>query len=116
MELATEDEAPEPRPSPRSVTGLLGVGAVGSLGSLAVFSVNQVVAAVRGRSSVPIASSMVTPLPPVLATLATFGTLPAPIGGYARPASISTGLLIYFAVAAIAGQRRTQRDRGVRLG
>ena len=101
----------EARPSPRSVTGLLGVGAVGSLGSLAVFSVNQVVAALRGRSDVPIASSVVTPLPPVLATLATFGTLPAPIGGYARPASISTGLLVYFAVSAAAEQRPTLRDR-----
>ena len=112
MALATAPAVTgEARPSPRSVTGLLGVGAVGSLGSLAVFSVNQVVAALRGRSDVPIVSSVVTPLPPVLATLATFGSLPAPIGGYARPASISTGLLIYFAVAATAEQRRTRRDQ-----
>jgi len=110
--LATAAEpTSEARPSPRSVTGLLGIGAIGSIGSLAVFSVNQVVAAVRGRSDVPIGSSVVTPLPPVLATLATFGHLPAPVGGYARPASISTGLLIYFAVAATAEQRRTRRDR-----
>jgi hypothetical protein len=109
-ELATQAEPPAPRPSPRSVTGLLGVGAVGSLGALAVFSVNQVVAALRGRSKVPVASSVLTPLPPVLAALAAFGTLPAPIGGYARPASISTGLLVYFAVAA-AVEQRTWRDR-----
>ena len=107
--LATEAE-PKARPSPRSVTGLLGVSAAGSLGSLAVFSVNQVVAALRGRSDAPLVSSIVTPLPCVAATLGTFGALPAPIGGYARPASISTGLLVYFAVAAIAEQRRSQGD------
>ena len=110
--LATEAELTgEARPSPRSVTGLLGVSAAGSLGSLAVFSVNQMVAALRGRSDAPLASSIVTPLPCVAATLGTFGALPAPIGGYARPASISTGLLVYFAVAATAEQWRTWRDR-----
>ena len=109
--LATEVEsAGEARPSPRSVTSLLGVSAVGSLGALAVFSVNQTVAALRRRSDVAIVPSIVTPLPCVIATLATFGALPAPVGGYARPASISTGLLVYFAVAASAEHRRSQRS------
>ena len=109
--LATEAEpTSEARPSPGSITGLLGVSAAGSLGSLAAFSVNQMVAALRGRSDAPLVSSIVTPLPCVAATLGTFGALPTPIGGYARPASISTGLLVYFAVAAIAEQRRSQGD------
>jgi len=106
--LATEAEPTgEARPSPRSVTGLLGVSAVGSLGSLAVFSVNQVMAALRGRTDAPLVSSVVTPLPCVMATLGTFGALPAPIGGYARPASISAGLLVYFAVTAAAEHRKS---------
>jgi hypothetical protein len=50
----------------------------------------------------------VTPFPAVLATLLTFGFLPAPVGGYARPASISLGLLAYFGIAAIAGPREHQ--------
>jgi hypothetical protein len=38
----------------------------------------------------------------VVATLLTFGALPAPIGGYARPASMSIGLAASFAAAAAA--------------
>ena len=49
-----------------------------------------------------------TPFPCVLATLATFGMLPAPIGGYLRPASMSIGLAVYFAVSADCSRGITQ--------
>jgi hypothetical protein len=35
----------------------------------------------------------------------TFGFLPAPIGGYARPASISIGLMMHWAVTAASAER-----------
>ena len=38
----------------------------------------------------------------VLATLLTFGALPAPIGGYTRPASMSIGLAVSFAVSVVS--------------
>jgi len=93
------------RPSPRSATRLLAVSTAGTLGALAAFSASLTGAGLRHRDSTPVWRSMVTPLPCVLATLLTFGRLPAPVGGYARPASISIGLLIYFAITAAAGRR-----------
>jgi hypothetical protein len=88
------------RPSPRSATGLLGVSAAASLGALAAFSASLAVAALRHPGTAPAWWSTMTPFPYVMATLLTFGALPAPVGGYARPASISIGLMAYFAVAA----------------
>lgn len=93
------------RPAPRSATTPLAVSATGALGALAVFSSSLVVAAVRGRSTAPTVWAVVTPLPCVLATLLTFGSLPAPVGGYARPASMSIGLMVYFAVTAASAER-----------
>jgi hypothetical protein len=99
------------RPSPRSGTRLLGVSAAASLGALAAFSASLTVAALRRRDSAPDRSLAVTPFPCVMATLLTFGVLPAPIGGYARPASISIGLMTYFAITAASGQRRATDSR-----
>lgn len=96
------------RPSPRSATPLLAASAATTLGALAAFSASLTVAALRHRTSDPGRWSAVTPLPCVLATLLTFGGLPAPVGGYARPASISIGLMTYFALTA-AGQRGSGR-------
>jgi hypothetical protein len=92
------------RPSPPSATRLFGISAVGSLGALALFSSSLMIAALRRRLNAPIVWSMVTPFPCVLTTLLTFGALPAPVGGYLRPASISTGLLTFFAVAAATAE------------
>ena len=94
------------QPSPP--TSLLAVGAVGSLSALAIFSIDQAAAGLLGRSAAPILSTLVTPFPFVAATLLTFGFLPAPIGGYARPASISIGLMTYWAIAAASAKRRTK--------
>jgi hypothetical protein len=93
------------RQSPRSGTRLLAVSAAASLGALAAFSASLTVAALRHRSSGFAWRSAVTPFPFVMAALSTFGLLPAPVGGYARPASISIGLLTYFAITAAAGRR-----------
>jgi hypothetical protein len=42
-----------------------------------------------------------------MSTLLSFGALPAPVGGYARPASMSIGLMAYFlSAAATAGWKR----------
>ena len=41
----------------------------------------------------------------LLATLLTFGKLPAPVGGYARPASISIGLMVFFVLVAASAER-----------
>ena len=90
--------------SPRSDNRLLAVSAAASLSALAVFSASLAVPAVRGRSSAPASWPAATPFPCVVATLLTFGALPAPIGGYARPASISIGLMTYFAITAASGQ------------
>lgn len=96
------------RRAPPSGTRPLAVSAAASLIALALFSASLTVAALRRRASTPPAWSTVTPFPCVMATLLTFGTLPAPVGGYARPASISIGLTAYFAVtAASAGPART---------
>jgi hypothetical protein len=102
MEEALESMDGDSR-SPRSATRLLAVGAAATLGALAVFSSSLTVAALRHRNSAPSWWSAVTPLPCVLATLSTFGRLPAPVGGYARPASISVGLMTYFAITAASG-------------
>jgi hypothetical protein len=95
--------------SPRSATTLLAVSAFGALGTLAVFSGAVIAAAVRGPNSASRGWALATPFPCVLATLSTFGALPAPIGGYARPASISIGLAVHFGVAAAcsAGSARS---------
>lgn len=93
------------RPSPRSVIGLLAVSAAASLGALALYSGSLAVAALRGQSTAPTSWSVITPFPCVLSTLLTFGALPAPIGGYLRPASISTGLAVSFAAAAASANR-----------
>jgi hypothetical protein len=93
------------RRSPRSGTRLLAVSAAASLSALAVFSASLTVAALRRRSSAPAWWSAVTPFPCVMATLLSFGVLPAPVGGYARPASISIGLMTYFAITAASGRR-----------
>jgi hypothetical protein len=94
------------QPSPP--TSLLAVGAVGSLSALAIFSIDQAAAGLLGRSAAPILSTLVTPFPFVAATLLTFGFLPAPIGGYARPASISIGLMTYWAIAAASAKTSNQ--------
>jgi hypothetical protein len=88
-------------PAPRSATPLLAASAAATLGALALFSASLTVAGLRRRSSAPAWSWAVTPFPCVLATLLTFGALPAPVGGHARPASISVGLMTYFAIAAL---------------
>jgi len=93
------------RRSPRSGTRLLAISAAASLSALAVFSASLTVAALRRRNSAPAWWSAVTPLPCVMATLLTFGVLPAPVGGYARPASISIGLMTYWAITAASDQR-----------
>ena len=93
--------------SPRSSTRLLGVSAVASLTALAVLSVSLTLTSPQGRDLEPIRRAAVTPLPWVAATLATFGVLPAPIGGYARPASISIGLTGYLSLLAVS----TRGDR-----
>ena len=84
---------------------LLAVSAVGSLSALAVFSIDLAAAALLGRSAAPIVWKLVSPLPCVAATLLTFGFLPAPIGGYARPASISIGSIAYWAAIAASAER-----------
>jgi hypothetical protein len=88
------------RISPSFLTRLLGVSAVASLSALAVLSASLAVATLRGRTPTPTWRAAVTPLPCVAATLATFGALPTPVGGYARPASISVGLMIYLGFLA----------------
>ena len=95
------------RRSPRSGTRLLAASAAASLSALAVFSASLTLAALRRRNSASVGSSAVTPFPCVLATLLTFGRLPAPLGGYARPASISLGLMTYFAITAALDERPT---------
>ena len=98
------------RPSPRSGTSLLAVSAAGTLGALAAFSASLTVAAIRRPTSTSIWSAAVTPFPFVVAALLGFGRLPAPVGGYARPASISIGLMTYFAsTAASIGPPRPER-------
>lgn len=106
----TRHEAPGSRAgsgrAPRGGTRLLAVSTAASLGSLAAFSASLTVSALRRRQPGPAWRSAVTPFPPVLAALLTFGALPAPVGGYARPASISIGLIAFFAVAAMSGESR----------
>jgi len=91
------------RPSPRAGTRLLEASAAGSLGALAAFSASLTAAALRRGGPASVWRSGVTPFPCVMATLLTFGHLPAPVGGYARPASISIGLMTYFAITAASG-------------
>lgn len=93
------------RPSPRSATTVLAVSAVGALGALAVFSGSLTMDALRRRDPAPTLWAVVTPFPCVLSTLLTFGFLPAPVAGYVRPASMSIGLMVYFAVTAASGDR-----------
>jgi len=99
----TADLVSDPQPAPRSVTTLLAVSALGALGTLAAFSGAVIGAAVRDPET-PTVRAVVTPFPCVLATLLTFGALPAPVGGYARPASMSIGLGVSFAVSAVCSR------------
>ena len=92
------------RPSPRSVTTLLAASAVGALSALAAFSASLTIEALR-RNPAPTVWAFVTPFPCVMSTLLTFGFLPAPVAGYVRPASMSIGLIIYFAVTAASDGR-----------
>ncbi len=92
------------RPSPRSATTLLAASAVGALSALAAFSASLTIEALR-RNPAPTVWALVTPLPCVMSTLLTFGFLPAPVAGYVRPASMSIGLIIYFAVTAASDGR-----------
>lgn len=92
------------RSSPRSATILLAGSAVGALGALSGFSGSLTIEAVRRRDPAP-TWAMVTPLPCVLSTILAFGVLPAPVAGYVRPASVSIGLMVYFAVTAASGER-----------
>ncbi|MBX9245973.1 hypothetical protein ICW40_14285 [Actinotalea ferrariae] len=101
--LGSEDET---RPSPRSATPLLAISTAATLGALAAYSASLTVAELRRGESASGWQSVVTPLPPVMVTLLNFGALPAPVGGYARPASISIGLGTYFAITAASSQRR----------
>ncbi|MEP7332489.1 MAG: DUF6796 family protein [Terracoccus sp.] len=94
------------RPSPRSATALLAVSATGALTSLAVFSSSQTIASLRRQSHAPTSTLVVTPLLCVMSTLLTLGVLPAPVGGWARPASMSIGLMAYFAVTATSAECR----------
>jgi hypothetical protein len=104
---ATEDAAEVPdrrQSSPRSVTTMVAVSALGALGALAAFSGAVIGATVREPGSAPKMRAVATPFPCVLATLLTFGALPAPVGGYARPASMSIGLAVSFAVSAVCSR------------
>ncbi|MET1004285.1 MAG: DUF6796 family protein [Propionibacteriaceae bacterium] len=91
-------------PAPRSATPLLAASAAATLAALAAFSGGLTVEAFR-RTSAASRWTAVTPFPCVLATLLTFGALPAPVAGYLRPASMSIGLLAYFGVAAASVDR-----------
>jgi hypothetical protein len=93
-------------PAPSTAIRVLTASAAASLGALALLSASQTVAARRRGRTMPAWWWTVTPFPCVLATLLTFGALPAPVGGYARPASISIGLMVYFALTAASGARR----------
>jgi hypothetical protein len=104
--LGSDDEA---RRAPRSATPLLAISTAATLGALAAYSASLTVAALRRRDSAGAWQAVVTPLPSVMATLLSFGALPAPVGGYARPASISIGLMAYFAITAASDQRDSHR-------
>jgi hypothetical protein len=90
----------------------LGVSATATLSALAVFSADMNVRGLCSPAAGPAWAAFVTPFPFVLFTLLTFGALPAPLGGYLRPASISTGLLLYLVVETAA---TTQRDQSVHV-
>ena len=93
------------RPAPRTATTVLAASALGALGALAVFSGAVVGAAARDPDTTPTVRAVratATPFPWVVATLLTFGALPTPVGGYARPASMSIGLAASFALAVAA--------------
>lgn len=92
------------QPSPRSVTALLAASAVGALSALAAFSSSLTIEALR-RDPPPTVWALVTPFPCVMSTLLTFAVFPAPVAGYVRPASMSIGLMVYFAVTAASGER-----------
>ena len=79
--------------------GLLAISAAATLGSLAVLSLVLTEAA-RRTGPGWWWEALRTPFPWVAAALATFGRLPAPVGGWLRPASISSGLLLSLAARA----------------
>ena len=95
-------ERDEPAAAHRA-TPLLAASAVGVFGALALFSGNLTIEALR-RDPPASRWALVTPLPCVLSTLLGFGLLPAPVAGYLRPASMSIGLLLYFAVTATSAE------------
>ncbi|WP_164983838.1 DUF6796 family protein [Cellulomonas endophytica] len=105
---AEEDPGPDTgtRRAPRSATPLLALSTAATLGALATYSAGLTVSALRRPSPSSAWPSVVTPLSSVLVTLLGFGVLPAPIGGFARPASISIGLMTSFAVTAALDRRR----------
>lgn len=105
------EPAPLPHASPPAPTTLLAVSAAGALAALAVFSGCLAGAALR-RGPTPRWWAAVTPFAGVVSTLSTFGRLPFPVGGYARPASMSIGLLIFFAVVAATAGRDARPDQG----
>lgn len=93
-----------PRPSPRSATALLAASATGAFTALAIFSGSMTATALRRQGNAMTSRVVVTPFACVVSTLVTFGVLPAPVGGWARPASMSIGLLVYFAVTAASAE------------
>jgi hypothetical protein len=109
---ASETEVTRAPAAAPAATGLLAVSAVGTLGSLAALSGAHTFSALFRRGGEPTVPEILTPFACVLATLLTFGRLPAPVGGYARPASISLGLLAYFSVTAIVTQRARRPGPG----
>lgn len=86
-------ERSEDHDRPRPPEGLLAVSAAATLGSLAVLSL-VLTEATRRSGAGWWRAALRTPFPWVAAALATTGRLPAPVGGFLRPASISCGLLL----------------------
>ena len=102
----------EAEPSLRPLTNLLAVSAVASLGALAVFSAAVTYGARLRHDAGPSWQEVATPLPCVALALVAARVLPAPLGGYARPASMSIGLLTHFVVVAASGGPRLPCARG----
>lgn len=96
---AREGSEDHDRPVPPD--GLLAATAAATLGSLAVLSLVLTEAARRNGPGWW-REVLRTPFPWVAAALATNGRLPAPVGGYLRPASISSGLLLSLTARAHA--------------
>ena len=102
--VATAGLTAVPPRVPRTLTTLLAASAAGSLAALAGSSAATTVAG-PGSLGDRTRRAAGTPFPWVLAALLTSSALPAPVGGYVRPASISSGLLASFALTALAARR-----------